>query len=84
MADVLAGAAAEPAAAAVASGIGRPEAPVEPAESVGLAAADARARAVFGYAAYRGLLQLAHEAPASLPDDWTAYAALVKAQLARG
>ena len=51
---------------------------------MGLAAADARARAVFGYAAYRGLLQLAHEAPASLPDDWTAYAALVKAQLARG
>ena len=48
---------------------------------MGLSAPDARARAVFAYAAYRGVLQLAHEAPASLPDDWAAYAALVKGQL---
>jgi AcrR family transcriptional regulator len=48
---------------------------------MGLAAAEARARAVFAYAAYRGVLQLAREAPGSLPDDWAAYAALVKGQL---
>ena len=49
--------------------------------AMGVSATDARARAVFAYAAYRGVLQLAHEAPASLPDDWAAYAALIKAQL---
>ena len=49
--------------------------------AMGLTASDARARAVFAYAAYRGVLQLAHEAPAALPDDWAAYAAMVKAQL---
>jgi AcrR family transcriptional regulator len=49
--------------------------------AMGLSASDARARAVFAYAAYRGVLQLAHEAPASLPADWDVYAALVKAQL---
>lgn len=49
--------------------------------AMGSSASDARARAVFAYAAYRGVLQLAHEAPASLPDDWAAYAALVKRQL---
>jgi AcrR family transcriptional regulator len=36
----------------------------------------AKATAVFAYAAYRGLLQLAHEAPASLPAEWASYAAL--------
>jgi AcrR family transcriptional regulator len=45
---------------------------------LGLTPAAARSRAVFAYAAYRGLLQLAHEAPAVLPQDWTDYAALVK------
>jgi len=37
----------------------------------------AKAKAVFAYAAYRGLLQLAHEAPAVLPADWHSYAELV-------
>ena len=37
----------------------------------------AKAKAVFAYAAYRGLLQLAHEAPAVLPTDWSSYAAVV-------
>jgi AcrR family transcriptional regulator len=44
--------------------------------ALGFDDASARAHAFFAYAAYRGLLQLAHEAPASLPTDWTAYAAL--------
>jgi AcrR family transcriptional regulator len=44
--------------------------------SLGLARPLARATAVFAYAAYRGLLQLAHEAPASLPAEWATYAAL--------
>jgi len=43
---------------------------------LGLAAASARAHAVLAYAAYRGLLQLAHEAPGSLPAEWGSYAAL--------
>jgi hypothetical protein len=33
---------------------------------------------VLAYAAYRGLLQLAREAPEALPKDWAAYAAEVK------
>ena len=45
---------------------------------LGLPPAEARARAVFAYAAYRGLLQLAHESPASLPKDWTFYTTLVR------
>lgn len=45
---------------------------------VGHTATAARARAVFAYAAYRGLLQLAHEAPASLPSEWSEYAALIR------
>jgi len=44
---------------------------------LGLGASQAKAKAVFAYAAYRGLLQLAHEAPAALPADWSAYPALV-------
>jgi AcrR family transcriptional regulator len=44
---------------------------------LGLAPKQAEAKAVFAYAAYRGLLQLAHEAPAALPVDWAAYPALV-------
>lgn len=45
---------------------------------LGLPPAEARSRAVFAYAAYRGLLQLAHESPASLPGDWGPYAELVR------
>jgi AcrR family transcriptional regulator len=40
---------------------------------LGLPASQAKVKAVLAYAAYRGLLQLAHEAPAVLPDDWPAY-----------
>jgi AcrR family transcriptional regulator len=45
---------------------------------VGYTAGAARAQAVFAYAAYRGLLQLAHEAPASLPSQWAEYSALIR------
>jgi AcrR family transcriptional regulator len=48
---------------------------------LGLAQPRAKAKAVFAYAAYRGLLQLAHEAPAVLPTDWSAYAAVVREAL---
>ncbi len=44
---------------------------------LGLAPAEAKAKAVFAYAAYRGLLQLAHESPAALPEDWDLYGGLV-------
>jgi AcrR family transcriptional regulator len=44
---------------------------------LGLPQTQAKAKAVFVYAAYRGLLQVAHEAPAVLPTDWSSYAALV-------
>jgi AcrR family transcriptional regulator len=44
---------------------------------LGLAEPQAKAKAVFVYAAYRGLLQVAHEAPAVLPTDWSSYAAVV-------
>lgn len=47
----------------------------------GLPPALARARSLFAYAAYRGLLQLAHEAPSALPADWPAYAELVREAL---
>jgi AcrR family transcriptional regulator len=45
---------------------------------LGLPAAQARARALLAYAAYRGLLQLAHEAPSALPKEWSAYPPLVR------
>jgi AcrR family transcriptional regulator len=45
---------------------------------VGYTAAAAGAQAMFAYAAYRGLLQLAHEAPASLPSEWAEYSALIR------
>lgn len=48
---------------------------------LGFLPAVARARAVFAYAAYRGLLQLAREAPAALPRDWPMYARLVNTAL---
>jgi AcrR family transcriptional regulator len=40
---------------------------------LGLPVSQAKAKAVLAYAAYRGLLQLAHEAPAVLPEDWSSY-----------
>ncbi len=40
---------------------------------LGLSPELARSHAVFAYAAYRGLLQLAHEAPGSLPTEWSTY-----------
>jgi AcrR family transcriptional regulator len=49
--------------------------------AIGASEAEAGATAVFAYAAYRGLLQLAHEAPAALPRSWSAYPAVVKAAL---
>jgi AcrR family transcriptional regulator len=48
---------------------------------LGLAQPLARAKAVFAYASYRGLLQLAHEAPAALPSDWSAYPEVVREAL---
>jgi AcrR family transcriptional regulator len=48
---------------------------------LGLSPALAKSHAVLAYAAYRGLLQLAHEAPASLPREWAAYADLVQRAL---
>jgi AcrR family transcriptional regulator len=47
-------------------------------KELGLAAPLAKATAVFAYAAYRGLLQLAHEAPGSLPDEWATYTDIVR------
>lgn len=46
--------------------------------ALGLPAPLARATAAFAYASYRGLLQLAHEAPAALPADWSTYPAVVR------
>ena len=46
--------------------------------ALGYPPAPAKAHAVFAYAAYRGVLQLAHEAPASLPAEWTSYAELTQ------
>src|SRR5208282_1733506 len=44
---------------------------------LGLPQPRAKAKAVFAYAAYRGLLQVAHEAPAVLPTDLSSYAEVV-------
>ena len=49
--------------------------------ALGLALPLAKARALLAYAAYRGLLQLAHEAPGSLPKEWANYPALVRESL---
>lgn len=46
--------------------------------NLGLPPAVARSHAVLAYAAYRGLLQLAHEAPAALPADWPLYAQVMR------
>jgi AcrR family transcriptional regulator len=44
---------------------------------LGLDRETAAARALFAYAAYRGLLQLAREAPGALPRAWSAYTKVV-------
>jgi AcrR family transcriptional regulator len=49
--------------------------------ALGLTPPLAKARALLTYAAYRGLLQLAHEAPEALPKDWSNYPALVRETL---
>ena len=49
--------------------------------NLGLSPALAKSQAVFAYAAYRGLLQLAHEAPAVLPADWPFYADVLQRAL---
>ena len=48
---------------------------------LGFAQPVARAKALFAYAAYRGLLQLAHETPSVLPKDWSSYPETVKQAL---
>jgi AcrR family transcriptional regulator len=48
---------------------------------LGLPPALAKSQSVLAYAAYRGLLQLAHEAPASLPTDWSIYPEVVRSAL---
>ena len=45
---------------------------------IGLTPTLAAAHAVLAYAAYRGLLQLAHEAPGALPSDWSLYPGVVR------
>lgn len=49
--------------------------------ALGLSAEEAKSYAVLAYSAYRGLLQLAREAPGALPSAWPAYAALVRRTL---
>ena len=51
---------------------------------LGLPAAEAQSQAVFAYASYRGLLQLAHEAPGALPADWSTYPTVVFEALVPG
>jgi AcrR family transcriptional regulator len=46
--------------------------------NLGFSTALAKSYAVLAYAAYRGLLQLAHEAPAALPTDWSFYADVIR------
>lgn len=48
---------------------------------LGFSPAAAKSHAVFAYAAYRGLVQLAHEAPAALPTDWQAYLDVIRTAL---
>jgi AcrR family transcriptional regulator len=45
---------------------------------IGLTPTLAALHAVLAYAAYRGLLQLAHEAPGALPSDWSLYPGVVR------
>ena len=51
---------------------------------LGLTPQEAEAKAVFAYAAYRGLLQLAHEAGGALPADWSSYRSVVREVLVPG
>jgi AcrR family transcriptional regulator len=46
--------------------------------NLGFSPALSKSYAVLAYAAYRGLLQLAHEAPAALPTDWSLYADVIR------
>lgn len=48
---------------------------------MGMSKAEAKTAAVLAYAAYRGLVQLASEAPDALPNDWAAYATEVRRAL---
>jgi AcrR family transcriptional regulator len=48
---------------------------------LGYSPALAKSYAVFAYATYRGLLQLAHEAPGGLPTDWPLYADVIRKAL---
>jgi AcrR family transcriptional regulator len=48
---------------------------------LGLSDSLARSHALFAYAAYRGLLQLAHEAPDALPRDWSLYPEVIRTAL---
>ena len=49
--------------------------------NLGFPPALAKSHAVLAYAAYRGLLQLAHEAPGALPRDWSSYPQVVRKAL---
>ena len=49
--------------------------------NLGFPPALAKSHAVLAYAAYRGLLQLAHEAPGALPTDWSSYPQVVRKAL---
>jgi len=49
--------------------------------NLGFASKVATSQAVFAYAAYRGLLQLAHEAPGALPTDWSLYSDVIRKAL---
>jgi AcrR family transcriptional regulator len=49
--------------------------------NLGLSPKLAKSHAVAAYAAYRGLLQLAHEAPAALPTDWSVYSDVIQRAL---
>ena len=51
---------------------------------MGMSKAEAKTAAVLAYAAYRGLVQLASEAPGALPEDWAAYAAEVRRAMIPG
>jgi AcrR family transcriptional regulator len=51
---------------------------------MGMSKSKAKTAAVLAYAAYRGLLQLAHEAPGALPADWAGYATEVRRALIPG
>lgn len=50
-------------------------------QDLGFSAVEAGATALFAYAAYRGLVQLAHEAPTVLPRDWSAYPGVARKAL---